>query len=147
MIDPIADMLTRIRNAAAARHTEILVPFSRLKLALAEILAKEGYIERVEKVEMSSLASVSGRTSRRAARRDRTEMLRLYLRYDENGRARTRLLERISKPSRRVYISKDKIPTVLSGLGIAILSTSRGLMTNRQAKKLGVGGELICKVY
>lgn len=144
-MDPIADMLTRIRNATSARKAEVVVPASRLKQSLADILVKEGYLERVERIDAESL-TWSPRTSRRATRRNRRDMLRLVLRYTDDGKPAVRSLERVSKPSHRVYVGKEHVPTVLSGLGVAILSTSQGLMTNRQARRLGVGGEVICRI-
>lgn len=146
MTDPVADMITRIRNAFLAKKAEVAVPFSRLKLSVAEILVKEGYLMGIEKLSGAAVMR-SPRTSRRAAKRDRVDLLLLTLKYDAMGRPAARHLERVSKPSRRVYVSKDEIPTVLSGLGIAILSTSRGVMTNRQARVMKVGGEILCKVY
>ena len=147
MTDPIADMLTRIRNAHLARKVEVVVPSSRLKLALAEILVAEGYLGRVEQVVDAAATAWSPRTSHRAATRHRGDKLRLILKYDAVGRPALSHLERVSKPSRRVYVAKRDVPTVLSGLGLAVLSTSQGLMTNRQARRAGVGGELICRVY
>lgn len=144
--DPIADMLTRIRNAFKVGKDEVVVPASQLKLSLAQILVEEGYLTKVEKVAEATIASRNAHTSRRAARRQRGEMLRLVLRY-ANGQPAVSSIERISKPSRRVYVSKDQLPVVRSGLGIAVLSTSRGLMTSRKAKKLGVGGEILCQLY
>ncbi len=145
--DPIADMLTRIRNAFMVKKADVVVPASRLKHSLAEILVTEGYLSKVEKIADLNAASWTARTSRRAARRGRSDMLRLVLKYSDNGMPAATHLERISKPSRRVYVTKEEVPVVRSGLGIAVLSTSQGLMTNRQAKKLGVGGEVVCRVY
>lgn len=147
MTDPIADMLTRIRNGFMVRKPEVVVPFSHLKLALAEIFVAEGYLKNVEQVADARTTAWSPRTSRRAARRKHGDMLRLALKYDADGRPAVQRLERVSKPSRRVYVPKDRVPVILSGLGLAILSTSRGLMTSRQARRQGVGGEVICTVY
>lgn len=147
MTDPIADMLTRIRNAVLARHSEIVVPFSRIKFALAEILVKEGYLAGAEKIADSATINRPGRSSRRFARRGRGDIIRLVLKYDSAGRPALNNLKRISKPSRRIYAANNELPVVLSGLGIAIISTSQGLLTNKQAKRLKVGGEVLCEVY
>nr|WP_290667312.1 30S ribosomal protein S8 [Ardenticatena sp.] len=128
--DPIADMLTRIRNAQMARHRYVDVPTSKMKQAIAQILADEGYIERVEVIEAKP-----------------RNLLRLWLKYDENKKPAITNLKRVSKPGRRIYAGKREIPWVLSGIGIAILSTSRGIMTDRQARRLGVGGEVLCYVW
>ncbi|MBI4281359.1 30S ribosomal protein S8, partial [Candidatus Uhrbacteria bacterium] len=126
--DPIADMLTRLRNALAVRKDVVDIPHSKMKLALATILAEAGYLGNV--VPAANKLS-----------------FRVTLRYNQkDGRSAIRSLERISKPGRRVYVPKDNIPVVLNGLGTPILSTSRGLMTGKEAKKVGVGGELICTV-
>lgn len=126
MTDPIADMLTRIRNATLARKSSVDIPYSKMKYTLANILLNEEYVQSVE-LAQNKLS------------------FRMYLRYAE-GQSVIRQIERMSKPGRRLYIPKDKIPVVLSGFGIAILSTSQGLLTNKEAKKKGVGGEYICTV-
>lgn len=128
MTDPISDMLTRIRNAALVRKTEVLVPHSKLKASLADILVKEGYIESVEEVAVPSRG------------------LRLKLKYQGNQSA-IRSIKRISKPGRRSYVKNIELPRVLSGLGMAVISTSRGLMTNKEARKQHLGGEVICEIY
>ena len=130
MTDPIADMLTRIRNAGQARHKKVDVPASKVKREIARIMAEERFIDNFAYFE-------DGKQGQ----------LRLYLRYDENSRTLIRGLQRISKPGLRQYTAKDKIPRVLRGLGIAIISTSRGLMTDREARRAGIGGEVICKVW
>jgi small subunit ribosomal protein S8 len=129
MTDPIADMLTRIRNAALARHDRTEVPASKMKQAVAEILKSEGYIADVRPSEGNSAK------------------LTIVLKY---GRDRSSALDgvrRVSRPGRRVYVKHDRIPRVLSGLGISILSTSHGLMSDRDARKNKLGGELICEVW
>lgn len=146
MTDPISDMITRIRNGYAVKKTEVMVPSSRFKFALAELLVKEGYLTGVEKISVDSLPP-SPRMSKRAAKRGRTDLLRLVLRYRPDGRPAAHTLERVSKPSRRVYVTKDENSVVRSGLGISIVSTSKGLMTGREAKKNGLGGELICQLF
>lgn len=130
MTDPIADMLSRIRNALMARHDEVIVPSSKMKLRIAEILKEEGYIVDFEYIPDNKQG-----------------LIRIKLKYDEFGRPVIRHLERVSKPGRRVYVGKDEIPRPLQGLGIAIISTSKGVMVDRKAKELGVGGEVICYVW
>ncbi len=128
--DPIADLLTRIRNAQLARHAEAVVPGSKIKLEMAKLLAKHGYIESATWVEEAPQGKIS-----------------LKLRYDDRNRPVIRSIERVSKPSRRVYVGVQEIPQVLNGLGIAILSTSQGLLTDREARAANTGGELLCTVY
>jgi small subunit ribosomal protein S8 len=130
--DPIADMLTRIRNAVMVKKDTVLIPASRLKRAIADVLVDEGYVGRAELVEGEGFP-----------------MLRLYLKYD-GGKAKEPVLsglDRVSSPGRRVYAKKGEIPWVRAGLGTVILSTSRGVMSGRQARLLGVGGEVLCKVW
>lgn len=129
MTDPISDMLTRIRNAVAVNKSEIVLPYSKIKHEIAKILKKEGYILEVEKVE------------------DRFNSLKLTLKYNEDGKSAITHIKRISKPGRRVYVSRDKIPYVLNDLGIAIFTTSKGIMTNRQARRAKIGGEMLCEVW
>lgn len=128
--DPIADMLTRIRNANTAHHDKVEVPGSKIKLAIAQILKDEGFIRDFEWVQNSPQG-----------------MLRLYLKYGPDRQKTITGLKRISKPGLRVYAKKDAIPRVLGGLGIAILSTSKGMMTDRKARQEGLGGEVICYVW
>jgi small subunit ribosomal protein S8 len=128
--DPIADMLTRIRNASAARHRELMLPSSRVKREIARILTEEGFIEAFT-------------TSQDGVQ----EMLALQLKYVEGRTPVVSGLKRISKPGLRVYARKTEIPRVLGGLGMAILSTSRGIMTGSQARKLNLGGEVLCYVW
>jgi len=133
--DPISDMLTRIRNAIMAGHTMTALPSSKIKESIARILQEEGYISTYEVVD----GKVSG-----------SKLLRINLKYVGERRDRRSVisgLERISRPSRRVYTSKQEIPWVLSGLGIAILSTPKGVMTGQRARQLGVGGEVLCKIW
>ena len=128
--DPIADMLTRIRNALAARHRYVLIPNSRIKAELARVLDEEGYIEGFD------------------ITRDRPQaMIRIWLKYTDDKAPVVTGLKRISKPGRRVYTQKGDIPWVLSGMGVAVLSTSKGVMTGRQARRLGVGGEVLCHIW
>jgi small subunit ribosomal protein S8 len=130
MTDPIADMLTRIRNASMARKDEITLPGSTVKERIAEILQREGYLS-----DVSSEGQGKGRT------------LTVRLKFGNARESSINGLERISKPGRRVYAGKGEVPRVLGGLGIAILSTSQGILTDRQARKLGVGGEVIAHVW
>ena len=127
MTDPIADMLTRIRNANQALHDTVDMPHSKLKQHLAELLQEEGYLAGVEVVD--------GRT------------LRVRLRYDSQRRRVLSGLKRESKPGRRVYLSCEDIPRVLGGMGIAVVSTSQGLLTGQDARRRGVGGELLCTAW
>ncbi len=128
--DPIGDMLTRIRNAVMMKHQYVVIPASKLKRSIADILVDEGYIEKVEEI---------GEGVER--------QLRLRLKYDQDRKPIITNLRRVSKPGRRIYRAKDEIPWVLSGVGVAILSTSRGVMSDRQARRQGVGGELLCLVW
>jgi small subunit ribosomal protein S8 len=128
--DPIADMLTRIRNASAARHRELMLPSSRVKREIARILTEEGFIDGYS-------------TSQDGVQ----EMLSLQLKYVEGRTPVVSGLKRISKPGLRVYARKTEIPRVLGGLGMSILSTSRGIMTGSQARKLNLGGEVLCYVW
>ncbi len=133
--DPIGDMLTRIRNAVMAGHTTVAIPSSRIKQDIAKILQEEGYIASIEVVD-GKIAS--------------SKILRLQLKYVGERRDRRPVitgLERISRPGRRVYTNKQEIPWVLSGLGISIVSTPKGVMTGQRARQLGVGGEVLCKVW
>ena len=133
--DPVADMLTRIRNALLAGHTTVALPCSSIKLDIARILSEEGYISSYEVVDGKVVSS---------------KMLRLQLKYVGERRERRAVisgLERISRPGRRVYTGKQEIPWVLSGMGIAILSTPKGVMTGQRARQLGIGGEVLCKVW
>jgi len=130
MTDPIADMLTRIRNAQQAGHASLSLPRSKLKVAITNILKKEGFVEGYVEDE-----------------RGPQGQLKIFLRYDAGQRGVIRGVCRISKPSRRVYVGKDDIPRVRNGLGVAILTTPRGVLTDSQARQAGVGGEVICHVW
>ncbi len=128
--DPIADMLTRIRNAQSVRRRFVMIPYSGVKEAIGQVLVQEGFVSRVEKVEEG-----------------RFPMLRVYLRYTEDKAPVIQGLKRISKPGCRVYSKRDDIPWVRYGLGTVILSTPRGVLSGRQARQLGVGGEVLCEVW
>jgi small subunit ribosomal protein S8 len=134
MTDPIADMLSRIRNATLARHSRVEIPASRLKVEIAKILEGEGYIQGYKLLDADP-------ASRPQA------LLRLFLKYGPRGERVISGLERVSRPGRRVYLGRDELPDVLGGLGTSILTTSRGVMTGREAAKAGVGGEVLCNVW
>ncbi len=128
--DPIADMLTRIRNANDARHETVDIPASNMKKAIADILLKEGYVKNVEIIE----DDIQG-------------IIRITLKYAENKQKVLTGLKRVSKPGLRAYASKDELPKVLKGLGIAIISTSKGVMTDKEARRQNVGGEVLAFVW
>lgn len=130
MTDPIADMLTRIRNAGFARQTETACPSSRLKLAIAKLLKEEGFLTGV-----------------RVEARDGHPVLVLGIRYDAEGMAFIDGIRRVSKPSRRVYVGKDEIPMVRAGMGVAVMSTSKGIVSDRAAREASIGGEVVCEVW
>jgi small subunit ribosomal protein S8 len=135
IIDPIADMLTRIRNAVTAGHTLVAMPSSKLKIEIAKIMKDEGYLEGFDIAESDDTPQ---------------KVLRLKIKYVGERRERRPVItgiERISKPGRRIYTKKQDIPWVLSGIGVAILSTPKGVMTGARARQLGVGGEILCKVW
>lgn len=130
MTDPISDLLTRIRNALLARHSIVNVPASRMKLEIVKILKDEGYVDNFKVVEDEHQGKIS-----------------IDLKYGNEGRRAITGLERVSKPGRRVYRGKDEIPEVLNGLGITIISTSKGVMTGKSCRDHGVGGEVLCNVW
>lgn len=129
MTDPISDMLTRIRNAQAVLHKTVVIPFSKFKFSLAEILEKEGLIDKI---------SVQGRKTNKA--------IKIELKYNGNSPTISKI-KRVSKQGQRIYIKKDELRPIRQGYGIVIISTSQGLMTNTEARKKGLGGELICEIY
>ena len=129
--DPIADMLTRIRNASNAKHKTVDIPSSNMKLAIAKILLEEGYIKSFEEIKETNNQGV----------------IRITIKYTEKGKTVIDGLKRISKPGLRVYASKDELPKVLNGLGIALISTSKGIMTDKQAREAGLGGEVLAYVW
>jgi small subunit ribosomal protein S8 len=134
MTDPISDMLTRIRNATLARQARAEMPSSRLKVEIARILESEGYIQGFKVLEAQKGERVQA-------------VLRVFLKYGPRGERVITGLERVSRPGRRVYFGRDDVPDVLAGLGTSILTTSRGVMTGRDAVKSGVGGEVLCNVW
>ncbi len=130
MTDPIADMLTRIRNASKTKLEKVDIPSSKLKVEIAKILKDEGYVKNVKLVK------------------DRKQgMIRVYLKYTDEELPTIQGIKRISRPGRRMYVASDSIPRVMGGLGVAILSTPKGIQTGKQAKKDNVGGEVICHVW
>src|SRR5664280_1183687 len=130
MTDPIADMLTRIRNANQANHAEVEIPASHMKAGIAKLLLEQGYITGVEN-----------------RRGEHGELLVIGLKYGKNRERVISGIKRVSKPGRRIYAKKESLPKVLGGLGTAIISTSRGLVTSAEARKLGLGGEVICFIW
>jgi small subunit ribosomal protein S8 len=133
--DPISDMLTRIRNGVMAGHTQVAMPSSKIKVEIAKILKEEGFIENFEVAD---------------GEQEGFKVLRIKIKYVGERRERRPVisgLERVSKPGRRIYTKKQDIPWVLSGIGVAILSTPKGVMTGQRARQLGVGGEILCKVW
>jgi small subunit ribosomal protein S8 len=127
MTDPIADLLTRIRNAVQARHASLVVPRSKIKVEIVRILKDEGFIEQYQEVED-----------------DKQGMVKIFPRYDDGNKAVLRGIVRVSRPSRRKYVGKTDVPRVRNGLGVAILTTPRGVLTDSQARKAGIGGEVLC---
>jgi small subunit ribosomal protein S8 len=128
--DPIADMLTRIRNANTSKHATVDVPSSNIKKAIAQILADEGYIKSFEEIKD-----------------EKQGIIRITLKYDEKGKKVISGLKRISKPGLRIYVNKDELPEVLNGLGIALISTSKGIKTDKEARKEGLGGEVLAYIW
>lgn len=128
--DPIADMLTRIRNANTAKHKTVDIPASNMKKAIAEILFEEGYIKSFEVIENENQG-----------------MIRITVKYDEKGNRVIAGLKRISKPGLRVYANRDELPKVLNGLGIALVSTSKGIVTDKKAREQGIGGEVLAYIW
>jgi small subunit ribosomal protein S8 len=127
--DPIADMLARLHNAAMVRHPVVMMPASKMRVAIAKILKDEGFVEKIE------------------VTRDRPPMLKLWLKYDTARKPVLSGVRRVSKPGRRIYASKRDIPWVRNGLGVAIVSTTKGVMSGARAKKEGLGGEILCEVW
>ncbi len=128
--DPIADMLTRIRNANTAKHQVVDIPASNMKKAVAQILVDQGFIKSFEEIKD-----------------EKQGIIRVTLKYDENGQRVISGLKRISKPGLRIYVNKEEIPQVLNGLGIALISTSKGILTDKEARKEGVGGEVLAYIW
>jgi len=129
MTDPIADMLTRIRNAQAVHKEELVFPHSKIKHEIAKLLARENFIESTEKVV------------------NKFDEIRIVLKYKEDGKPSIEHIKRISKPGQRIYVGKDSLPRILNDLGVAVLSTSNGIMTNKKARRVKVGGELLFEIW
>ncbi len=129
MTDPIADMLTRLRNAVAVKKSEVVLPFSSVKFSIAKLLEAEHYIKKAEKIEITARPHI-----------------RVELKY-ENGRPALNHLKRISKPGQKIYVNKENVPRVLNGFGLAIVSTSKGIMSSKQARQDKIGGELMCEIW
>ncbi len=130
MTDPLSDMLTRIRNGSMARFDKVDVPFSNMKASIAAVLKEEGFIKNHKIVKEKG-----------------HKILRIYLKYDTGSKSVINSIKRMSKPSRRLYVGREEIPKVMQGLGMAILSTSKGIMTDKEARRNAVGGELLCEVW
>jgi small subunit ribosomal protein S8 len=130
MTDPIADFLTRIRNALTAHHERVDIPSSKVKVSVARILKEEGYIKNFKIIKDNKQG-----------------VLRVFLKYTEDNKSVIRGLERVSRPGRRVYVGKDDIPPTLSGLGVGIVSTSKGILSDREARRQSVGGEMMCSIW
>ena len=128
--DPIADFMSQIRNAQMADHAEVDIPGSKLKFQIAKILEEQGYVEATQWIDEGPQGKI-----------------RVTLRYDENEQPIIRGMKRISKPSRRVYVGAGEVPSVLNGLGVAVLSTSHGVITGNQARRANVGGEVLCEIF
>lgn len=133
MTDPISDMLTRIRNASAVKKTEVVLPMSKMKYQIGKIMERNNWILKCEKEGESEETKKND--------------LKITLRYRKSGKPAITKLKRVSKPSRKVYVGKDELPSVLNGFGMAIISTPKGLMTSKEAADNKVGGELICEIY
>jgi small subunit ribosomal protein S8 len=130
MTDPIADMLTRIRNAQTMKHSDVLVPYSKIKFEFGKILKREGFVSDVKRVE-----------------RDPQGIIKVILKYTESGEPVIKDMKKVSRAGRRVYKKKGELPEVLQKMGIAVVSTSKGLMTGQEAKEAGLGGEILCRVW
>lgn len=130
MTDPIADMLTRIRNAGMAKFESLEMPLSKMKVGVVRLLKSEGYVTDFQ-IKSDKVQGV----------------LKIDLKYDQHSRKAITGLRRVSKPGRRVYVKSDKIPKVMSGLGVGIISSSKGLITDKQARSMGIGGELLCEIW
>ncbi|MCD4705190.1 30S ribosomal protein S8 [bacterium] len=130
MTDPISDMLTRIRNGQAVRKQEVVLPFSKIKYEIGKLLVREGFLESAEKITGAKFKEI-----------------KLVLKYDQDRKSAIEHIKRISKPGQRIYIGTDKIPKVLNGLGLAVLSTSVGIITNKKARRMKIGGELLFEIW
>ena len=136
MMDPIADMFTRIRNASAVNKALVVLPLSKIKYEIAKILETEGWIKKAEVIPGGL-----------AGKHNNFDELQIYLKYRKNGKPQINSIQRVSRPGLRIYVANNEIPTVLNNFGIAIISTSAGLMTNKKAKKERIGGEVIGEIF
>ena len=136
MMDPIADMFTRIRNASAVKKELVVLPLSKIKLEIAKILETEGWIKKAEVIPGGL-----------AGKHNNFDELQIHLKYRKNGKPQINSIQRVSRPGLRIYVANNEIPTVLNNFGIAIISTSAGLMTNKKAKKEHIGGEVIGEIF
>ncbi len=130
MTDPISDMLTRIRNGQAVAKKEIILPFSKIKYEIGKLLVREGFLESAEKISETKF-----------------NQIKLVLKYDENDKPAVEHIKRVSKPGQRIYVSQGDIPKILNGLGLAVLSTSQGIITNKKARRMKIGGELLFEIW
>ena len=137
MTDPISDMLTRIRNAFMVGKNEVVLPMSKVKYEVAKILEKEGWVQKVDFIKGDNEKNSTSKF----------DQIKIVLKYKKSGKSYITSLKRISKPGLRIYVSKSELPRVLNNLGIAIISTSKGMMTNKEARKNNMGGEVICEIY
>ncbi len=144
MTDPIADMLTRIRHAQLGKKAEVVLPYSKIKYHIAKLLEKEGWLGTVEVLEPLLAKNIKAKS--RSDKDAKFKQIRIEIKYAE-GKPKINSLKRISKPGRRIYAGKDKMPVVCNNYGIAVISTPQGLLTNKKAKKNGLGGEIICEVF
>ncbi|MBU1160634.1 MAG: 30S ribosomal protein S8 [Patescibacteria group bacterium] len=153
MTDPIADMLTRIRNASVIKKSEVILGVSKIKREIAEILKKEGWVQDVKILKAGQNVESQAKKNKFLDQQEQQldtyafDQLKIILKYKENGKSEINNLKRISKPGLRIYAKKDELPKVLNNFGIAIISTPQGLMTNKEARKKKVGGEIICEIY
>lgn len=153
MTDPIADMLTRIRNASVIKKSEVILGVSKIKREIAEILKKEGWVQDVKILKAGQNVESQAKKNKFLDQQEQQldtyafDQLKIILKYKENGKSEINNLKRISKPGLRIYAKKDELPKVLNNFGIAIISTPQGLMTNKEARKKKVGGEVICEIY
>ncbi len=140
MTDPISDMLTRIRNAQAVGKSQVVLPMSKAKLAIAQILEREGWLGKIEVIKGNLV-------DKNSSVKSKFDQLKIVLKYENNGKPIITAINRISKPGLRKYAKRTELPVVLNNFGIAIITTPQGLMTNKEAKMKGFGGEILCEVY
>ncbi len=147
MTDPIADMLTRIRNGAAAGKKEVVLPMSKMKHQLAKILERENWIQKVDVLDTSDSVLLKKEDKKKQEKIESYSKLRIVLKYKKSGKPVIGHIQKVSKPGQKIYVKKGELPRVLNDLGIAVISTPQGLMTNKEARKEGVGGEVICEIH